>query len=126
MLECDAVKIGVSFGYGVITDDEGNFASEFAIALAVEQIHQAMVEFGNKNGNARPVAGNRESPVHGKLLRDRSKLGRKVFQFELEIGEIPFHAGKVKTFFASLVLLENAKYPSCRKMKLAMAASSPF
>jgi hypothetical protein len=44
--------------------------------------------------------------MHGKLLRDRAKLGREVFQFQLEIGKIPLHAREIKALFASLVLLE--------------------
>jgi hypothetical protein len=56
--------------------------------------------------------------VHGKLLGDRAKLGRKVFQFELEIGEIPFHAGKVKALFASLVLLEMQNISAMPKNKI--------
>jgi len=31
---------------------------------------------------------------------------RKIFQIEFEAGEIPFHAGKIKTFLARLMLLE--------------------
>jgi len=100
------VKVGVIFRVGMIADHQRDFAGEFAGALAVEQIDEAVVVFGNKNCHARTVVRGGDAPLNGKLLGDGSKPLGEVFQVELEAFEIPFDAGEIETFDAGLVLLE--------------------
>src|ERR1700730_5853817 len=126
MVELDTVKIGVAFGFGVITYDHGNFAGQFAVALPVKQIHQAMVEFRNENANARPMAGDGKAPMHGKFLRNWAKLDRKIFQFQLEISEIPLHAREVKPLFAGLVLLKMQNISIMPKDEIGDSGVQPF
>ena len=40
------------------------------------------------------------------MFGDGSEPFRKIFQIEFEAGEIPFNAGKIKTFPTRLMLLE--------------------
>jgi hypothetical protein len=39
----------------MVADDEGDFAGEFASALPVEQVDQAVIIFGNEDGYARTI-----------------------------------------------------------------------
>src|SRR6202040_1396286 len=96
----DVVKVGVVFRVGMIADHQGNFAGEFASALAVEQIDEAVIVLGNKNGYTRTIVRAGDAPLNRKLLGDGSEPFWKVFQIEFETGEIPFDAGKIETFDA--------------------------
>jgi len=100
------VKVGVIFRVGMIADHQRDFASEFAGALAIEQIHKAVVVFGDKNGHARTVVRGGDAPLNRKLFGDGSKPLWKILEVELETGEIPFQAREIETFDAGLVLLE--------------------
>ncbi len=52
----DAVEIRMALRIGMVADDERNVASQLARVPSVEQVHQAMVIFGNENRGAQPVA----------------------------------------------------------------------
>lgn len=102
----DPVKICVGLRVGMIADDEADFAFEFASALAVEEIDEAVIVFGNKNCHARAVIRGGDAPLNGELLGDGRKPLWKILEVEFETCEIPFDAREVKTFDAGLVLLE--------------------
>ncbi len=102
----NAIKVCVGLRVGMIADYQGDFAGEFAGALPVEQIDEAVIVFGNKNGHARTVVRGGDAPLNGKLLGDGSKPFWKILEVELETCEIPFDAREIETFDAGLVLLE--------------------
>jgi len=74
--------------------------------LAVQKIDQAMIVFGDENGYAWAIGRGGNAPLNRKLLCDGRKALRKLFQIELEGGEIPFDAREVETLFTGLMLLE--------------------
>jgi len=81
-------------------------ACEFAVALAIEQVDEAVIVLRNKNRDARPVIAPADHPIHAELVGNRTKGAVKVLQVESEAVEVPFDAGQVVTLLAGLVLLE--------------------
>src|SRR5882724_9037132 len=106
VMEGYAKEIGVALGVGMVADQQGKIAGEFPIALAMKQIHQAVIVLGNENGHARPAITEREYPVHAELVRDRAKRSIEIMQVQAEAVEVPFDARQVKALLAGLVLLE--------------------
>src|SRR5580765_2235509 len=90
----------------MITDDQGEIASEFSIALAMKQIHQAVIVLGNEDGHAWPAIAQDDDPVHAELVRDRAKCSIEIVQSQAEAAEFPFDARQVAALFAGLMLLE--------------------
>jgi hypothetical protein len=74
--------------------------------MAVEQVDEAVIEFGDEDGDAQAVRGNREAPVHGKFGGDGIEVLGEGSERKIEFGEIPFDAGEVVMVLGGLVLLE--------------------
>src|SRR5579864_5767181 len=75
------VEVGDGLIVGVVGDDQRNVASQFAAAMPVEKIDQAMVVFRDENDHARAVRRLCQTPLHGEGL----SYGREML---CEIGEI--------------------------------------
>jgi len=106
------MKIRMPFRVRMIANHQRNFASQFPDPLPVKQIHETVIIFGNKNGDARPVIRPRNAPPNRKLLGNGCKPLRKIFQIELEPFEIPFDARQIESLFPRLVLLEMQDVPA--------------
>jgi hypothetical protein len=52
------------------------------------------------------VTRQRNTPLDGKLFRDRRELPGKFLHFQVEAVEVPFDAGQIEAFLACLVLFE--------------------
>ena len=102
----NAVKIRLAFRVGMVADDERNLARQFTGVPAVEQVHQAMVVLGNKYSDAQGVARKRDLPLHVQTVRNRREVAREILHFNLEAGETPLDARKIKADFRDLVLLK--------------------
>src|SRR5579862_7123304 len=102
----DAIEIGVAFRVGMVADDERNVAREFAVALAVEQVNQAVVILGNKNGDARPMAAFYDAPLHAEPDGDWCKCFCEIRDVDLKTIETPLDAREIKTLSARDVLFE--------------------
>jgi hypothetical protein len=75
-----AVEIRMMLGIGMVADHQGKVATQLAVPLPVQQVHQAVVILGNKNGHARPLAAQSDAPVHSELVRDWSERFVKLIQ----------------------------------------------
>src|ERR1700747_2366940 len=105
-MERHAEKIGVALGVGMVADHQGKVAGEFAIALAMKQIHEAVIVFRNEDGYAWPAIAQGEHPVHAELVRDWAEGSIEIAQVQAEVLKIPFDTGQVKALVAGLMLLE--------------------
>jgi hypothetical protein len=76
----NAEKIGVALGVRMIADHQGKIASEFSVALAVQQIHQAVIVLGNENGHAGPAITGRQHPIHAEFVSDRPESSIEIAQ----------------------------------------------
>ena len=106
VMERHAKEIGVALGVGMVADHQGKVAGEFAIALAMKQVHQAVIVFGNEDGHAWPAIAQGQHPVHTELVRDWAEGSIEIAQVQAEVLEIPFDARQVKALFAGLMLFE--------------------
>jgi len=102
----NAVKLGVALGIGVVADNHRNVAGQLSYALAIQQVHQTVIMFGNKNSYPRPIARERDPPLHRKPLRDGRELFGKILQVKLKPVEVPFDSSQIEAFFDRLVLFE--------------------
>ena len=125
-MEGHAEEIGVALGVGMITDDQGEIASEFSIALAMKQIHQAVIVLGNEDGHAWPAIAQDDDPVHAELVRDRAKRSIEIVQSQAEAAEFPFDARQVAALFAGLMLLEVQNVAIVAVDELAEWRPAPF
>src|ERR1700682_5434500 len=64
VMESDSIKICVTLCVGVIADHQREIASQLSVTLAIEKIHEAVIEFGNKDGHTRTLATQGDAPVH--------------------------------------------------------------
>ena len=101
-----AIEVGVMLGVKMIADDQHKFTRELPVALPVQKIHQAMVVFGDKNGDPRAVIAQANHPIHAEVVSDGAKSSVKVFQVEAETVEVPLDAREIVALFAGLMLLE--------------------
>jgi hypothetical protein len=106
VVERHAKEIGVALSVGMVADHQRKVAGEFAIALAMQQIHQAVIVLGNEDGYPRPAIAHGEHPIHAELVRDRAEGSIKIAQVQAEVREIPFNTSQIKALFAGLMLLE--------------------
>jgi hypothetical protein len=94
------------FSVAMIADHQRKVAMQLSVPLPVQQVHQAVVVFGNEDCHPWPLAAQRDAPFHSKFVRDRPERPIKILQPQPESFEAPFHARQVEAFFASLVLFE--------------------
>src|SRR5258708_5111545 len=117
----NAVKIRVAFSVGMIADDERNLASQFAGVPSVEQVHQAMIIFGNEYRDAQPFTRKCDLPLDIHPLRNRREVASEIPHLDLESVEVPFGAREVKAQLRDHVLLEmknisiRAVYEFCKR-----------
>src|SRR6266446_4369986 len=84
VMEGYAKEIGVASGVEMVADHQGKIAGEFPIALAMKQIHQAVVVLGNEDGHAWPAIAQREHPVHAELVCDWAERSIEIMQVQAE------------------------------------------
>lgn len=73
----NAIEVGDPLIVGMIGDDQRNLALQLAALMAVEQVLQAVVILGDEDGNARPVGGTGQPPVHLEVVGDGTKMLRE-------------------------------------------------
>src|SRR5262245_21518739 len=93
-------------GIRMIADDQRKIASQLASAMAVKKIHQAVVVSGDKNRHSRTAAGQRDAPVHSKLVGDRTKSGIELVQVQLKPAKVPFDACVIEALLSGRMLFE--------------------
>src|SRR3954470_11664612 len=90
-LERYTVKIRNGFVVGMIRNDQRNFAGEFATAVPIEKIGEAVIVFRNQDGHSGPTCGLRQPPCHVKAARDRIEVAGEISQVDVEIRRIELH-----------------------------------
>ncbi len=95
-LQRHAVKIRPALHVRVVADNQRNFAGQFPAALAIQQIHQAMIVARDENRDFRSVAGKRHAPFHSQPISDGLKMFRELTHVQREARQIPFHAHQEK------------------------------
>ena len=73
--------------------------------MAVEQVHQAVVVFGNEERDADRVVGAFEPPAHLEAIRERLEAARELGEIEVEPGQIPLHAHEEEPALGVLMLV---------------------
>src|SRR6185437_15540561 len=108
-LERYPVEIRNGFVVGMIRNDERNFAGEFATAVSIEKIGEAMIVFGNQDGHSGSTRGLGQPPCHVEAFRDRVEVAGKISQVDVEIRGIEFHPHQkqIRTFIGVLVGMQD-------------------
>src|SRR5262249_40933931 len=103
-----------------------NVAREFAVPLAVEQVDEAVVVFGNENSDARAMAAFDDAPLHAEPYGDWCKCFREIRKVYLETVETPLDAREIETLQPRDVLLEMENVPIALIQELRNGRVQPF
>jgi hypothetical protein len=123
----NAVELGVALRVGMIADDGRNFAGELTVALAVQQVDQAVIVLGNENRYTRSIPAEREPPVHGEFFSDGRELRRKILHVESESFQREFCAREIKQRgVAGLVLFDMQEVSVVLKNKVSDGRAQTF
>ena len=85
-----SIKIGDGLVIGMIGDNAGDIAIEFAALMAIEQINQAVVVLRNQYGHPLAYIRNRDAPLHLKFGGDLTEMPNEITQGKVEVGGIEF------------------------------------
>ena len=88
----DAVGCRQLIRIHVVGNHAGDAAFQFAVAVAIEKIMQAMIEFRHQNDNARPLVHVVDLPSHRKFVRDVRKPRAQLFQRHARAHGFEMHA----------------------------------
>src|SRR6202161_2731441 len=104
-----SVEVGDPLVVGVFENYQRNIAMQFATLLTVEQVLQAMVVLRDENGDARPVCGAGNAPVHLELTREGRKTLGKFRKIKIEISHVELNPRQkqVRRFVSVLVVAQD-------------------
>jgi len=102
----NAVKLCVALGIRVVADNHRDVTGQLSCTLPIQQVYQTVVMFRNKNSYSRPIARERDPPLHRKPLGGRRELLRKILQVKLKPIQVPFDSSQIELLFDRLVLLK--------------------
>ena len=105
-MERHSEKISVALSVGMVADHQRKIAGQLSIALAMKQIHQAMIVLGDKDRYPWPSIAQSKHPVHSKFVRHRTESSVEIAQVQTKAAQVPFDARQVVPLFAGLMLLE--------------------
>ena len=99
------MEFGQAAAVFVVGDNQRDIAIEFANAVAVQQVDQAVFVFGYKDGHARLAYRQRYLPLHIVLFGDGGKGGGKAVHRQGKAVQVPLHAHQEQVFHRVLVLV---------------------
>lgn len=103
MVERDAVEIGEGPCPGMIADNQGDLAGQFAGLVAVQQVGVAVKILRNEYRHAYDGGGKFQTPVHAQSRRDRLKM--RAESIDGETFERPFHPHEKQAGLMVLMLI---------------------
>src|ERR1700722_6282014 len=101
----DVIEVGDALVVRMVRNDQWNFAVQLSILMAVEKVLQAVILFGNEDGDAGTIGQKRNAPGHLKLACERSKTNVKFRKRETEVGDVELNAGQEEIRLGISVLI---------------------